>query len=190
MFHLTREFLTFTNIIIIRFSLLCLNFSLLVWISHFSCADTRISHFLLLRNFTNFSLLVWISHFSSVDAARISHFYVWISHFSVNFSLFQPATLPRRPSQWHGEYHVIDGRARAGQSGARRPITTRHTKSEKFRVPACKKWEIQTKSEKFKPKSEKFARRRRKVRNSNHKVRNSRVRAGKVRNSNQKWEPK
>ncbi len=95
-FHYLREFLTFTNIILIWFSLL-------VWISHFSCADARISHF-----------LVWISHFWPL--------FPWNSHFSIEFltlpaghtrtpagpiarrpALFvSPASpLPRRPSQWH-----------------------------------------------------------------------------------------
>jgi hypothetical protein len=130
----------------------CLNFSLIV------------------RNCTNFSLLTlnfsllatYLGNFSLF--ARISHFlplFQWNSHFPSNFSLFQqshshagrPTPTPAFPMTWLMPHYW---RARAGWS----PFV----KSEKFRVLACKKWEIQM------------------------KVRNLCNPAGKVRNSSQKWE--
>ncbi len=134
---------------IFQFSLLCLNFSLLVWISHFYGASTRISHF-----------YVWISHFWSL--------FQWNSHFSSRrhshagrpnptpASPFRvagrPTTAPALPMTWLIPCHWW--------AGARRQITTRHAKSEKSE-------KFKHKSEIFKHKSEKFA--PPKVRNSNQK---------------------
>ncbi len=184
-FHLTRRFLTNTNIVLFQLSLLCLNFSLL------RREHTNISLFCL-----NFSLLVT---------------------FPVKFSLFQPATLPRRPAHSHAGrpflcrrpalYHVgppnedIAGRPTTTpappmtwlipchwRAGAHPQITARHAKSEKsekFRMKSEKFAHLRRKSEKFKHKSEKFTPPRRKNEKFKPKVRNPRVRAGKVRNSNQ-----
>ncbi len=142
---------------------------------------------LFLRGRANFSLLVWISHFVAAHAP--------ISHFSSEILTYpagptptpagpfrvagRPSTtpalpmtspagpLPRRPSQWHSYYHVIDGLARAGRS----PLDIQKVRKVRnsgwkvrnwsvcgdkvrnsnqkweFCASALEKWEIQTKSE-------------------------------------------
>ncbi len=112
----------------LNFSLCCQarsNFSLLAWISHFYGAHTPISHF-------------------GLELLTCCHFSSEILTFPANFSLFQPAPLTRRPSQWHGYYHVI---GMFWQAGARRQITARHAGMQKVRNSECRlceKWEIQS----------------------------------------------
>ncbi len=72
-FHLTREFLTFANIIIIWFSLL-------VWISHIVAAHTPISHFSGAR--------APISHFWSLNFSLCRRARANFSLLGFNFSLF------------------------------------------------------------------------------------------------------
>ncbi len=131
------SFLTFGS----NFSLVvrdCTNFSLFTL--NFSLLATYLANFSLLARITHFwPLLQWNSHFSS----RISH-----------FSSQPHSHTSRRPSQWHGYYHIIGMFWRAG---VRRQTNVCHAGVEK-------------------------------VRNSEWKVRNSCNRAGKVRNSGQKWE--
>ncbi len=160
-------------------------FSLLVWISHFSCADARISHF-----------KVWISRFPArthefltfwFEFLTFGHFSREILTFPSNFSLFQPATLarrpalfvspasplPRRPSQWHTWLIPCYGWA-----GARRQITVRPACLQKVRNSECRR----AKSEKLTEKWEIGARTLAKWEIQTPKVRNWRTRAGKVRN--------
>ncbi len=177
-------------------------FSLLVWISHFSCADARISHFW-------FEFLTF-GHLSSKFLTFGSNFSL-LATFPVKFSLFQrishsssrphshagrptptPPALFVSPAQYHfGPPNDIAGWPTTTpalpmtwlipcywRAGARQQITAQSAGVQKVRNSNQKSTDHRSecrraKSEKFKP-----------------KVRNLWNCAGKVRNSNQKWEKK
>jgi hypothetical protein len=177
-----REFLTNTTIIVFHFSLLCLNFSLLVSISHFSCADARISHFwfeFLTCTARTCKFLTCMFEFLT-----FGNFCSEILTFPAGHTLMPAGPLPRRLALYH-TMSLMGWRMPAGHRS-----TCRRAKSEKFKHKSEKFACSCRKSEKFKPKVRNW---NIKVRNSHlraGKVRNLRICAGKVRNSNHKWELK
>ncbi len=110
-----------------------------------------------LRGHVNFSLLVWISHFSCVNMRLTSMFeFLTFGHFSSEILTFPAGPVPRRPAHSHASrpfscrrpalyhagppndmvntmsYHMsLGGPARAGRS----PLDS---------IPGCEKWEIQS----------------------------------------------
>ena len=147
-FHLTREFLTNTIIIIIWFSLLCLDFSLLVWISHFLCAHVWISHFtfeFLTFRAGVFEFLTFMFEFltfGQILTFPAGHTPTPAGPFRV---AGRPWTTPALPMTWLISCNWQGWRAPAGHR-----LTCRREKSEKFsekweiRAIAHDYWEIQT----------------------------------------------
>jgi hypothetical protein len=173
------------------------------WISHFFCADARISHFWFKfltfparrREYLTF-MFQFLTFGLNFSLLRREH-----SNFSLlclNFSLFARRHVKRWPA---GTRQPVNDMVLTMSLGgpARYRAGRRHEKGQPAwewagRRGSVAGWESEnftgkvTKSEKFKHKSEKFTCSRRISEKFKPEVRNLRVRTGKVRNWNQKWE--